>query len=119
VKPRSSSSRPKPRNDAEKRAAWWYRRRGYRIVDSNHWIVGYELDLVVRRGRTVVFCEVKSKSGPRFGDPVEMVTAEKIRRIRFAAEAWLDARREYRGFAVRFDVIAVRGRELQCLRGAF
>ena len=35
---------------------------------------------------------MKSKSGPRFGDPLEMVTPEKIRRIRRAAEAWLDYR---------------------------
>jgi putative endonuclease len=119
LSPTSSSSRPKPRNEAEKRAAWWYRRRCYRVVDSNRWIVGYELDLVLRRGRTVVFCEVKSKSGPRFGDPLEMLTEEKIRRIRYAAEAWLQRHREYRGFAVRFDVVAVRGRELQCLPAAF
>jgi putative endonuclease len=89
------------------------------VLDSNRWIVGYELDLVVRRGRTIVFCEVKSKSGPRFGDPLEAVTDEKIRRIRYAAEAWLDRRREYHGFSVRFDVIAVRGPELECLRDAF
>jgi putative endonuclease len=115
----SRSSRPKPRNDAERRAAWWYRRRGYRVVDSNRWIVGYELDLVLRRGRTVVFCEVKSKSGTRYGDPLDAVTEKKMRRVSYAAEAWLSSHREYRGFAVRFDVVAIRGRELQCLRNAF
>ncbi len=89
------------------------------MVDSNRWIVGYELDLVLRRGRTVVFCEVKSKSGTRFGDPLDAVTEEKMRRVSYAAEAWLAAHREYRGFAVRFDIVAIRGRELQCLRNAF
>jgi putative endonuclease len=89
------------------------------VVDANRWIVGYELDLVVRRGRTLVFCEVKSKSGPRYGDPLEMVTPEKVRRIRSAAEAWLAWHREYAGWAVRFDVIAVQGRELRCVRAAF
>src|SRR5204863_7529988 len=73
------SSRPRPRNDAERRAARWYRLRGYRILETNRWIVGYELDLVVRRGGTVVFCEVKSKAGAGFGDPLEMVGAEKVR----------------------------------------
>ncbi len=48
-----------------------------------------------------------------------MVTPEKIRRVRRAAEVWLAFRPQYRGYAVRFDVVAVRGRELQCLKGAF
>ena len=48
---------------------------------------GYELDLVVRRGRTVVFCEVKSKAGDGFGDPLEMVTPVKVARVRRAALA--------------------------------
>ena len=79
------------RNAAERRAAWWYRLRGYRILGTNVWSGGYELDLIVRRGRTLVFCEVKSKRGTGFGDPLEMITAEKVRRIRRAAAAWLAA----------------------------
>jgi putative endonuclease len=82
-------------------------------------VAGYELDLVALRGHTVVFCEVKYKSGPAWGDPLEMVTPEKIRRVRRAAEVWLAFRPQYRGYAVRFDVVAVRGRDLQCLKGAF
>jgi putative endonuclease len=117
--PTSSSSRPKPRNAAERRAARWYRWRGYRILDTNAWIAGNELDVVVSRGTTLVFCEVKSKSGLDFGDPLEMVTEEKMRRIRRAAEAWLAARPKYTGFAVRFDVIVERGGRLECLRAAF
>jgi len=31
---------------------------------------GYELDIIVRRGRRLVFCEVKAKGGPGFGDPL-------------------------------------------------
>jgi putative endonuclease len=66
-----------------------------------------------------VFCEVKSKSGAGWGDPLEMVTPEKVRRIRRAAGGWLAAHRRHAGCRVRFDVIAVRGRRLECVRGAF
>ena len=38
---------------------------------------GGELDIVARRGRCLVFCEVKSKTGDGFGDPLEMVGAVK------------------------------------------
>jgi putative endonuclease len=85
----------------------------------NVWTAGYELDLVVRRGRTLAFVEVKSKSGPRFGDPLEMVTPEKVRRIRTAAEVWLAAHPEHGGCEVRFDVVAERAGRLELLRRAF
>src|SRR2546430_1007689 len=50
---------------AERRAWWFYRVRGYRILDTNVWLGGNELDLVVRRGRRLAFVEVKAKSGGR------------------------------------------------------
>src|SRR5262249_26729271 len=87
----AGASGPRPRNEAERRAPRLYRLRGYRVLDTNRWIGGNELDVVARRGRTIVFCEVKSKAGAGFGDPLEMVSAEKIRRVRRAAEAWLAA----------------------------
>jgi putative endonuclease len=74
---------------------------------------------VARRGRVVVFCEVKSKSGTRFGDPLEMVNAEKVRRVRHAARMWLALHPECRGLRIRFDVIVVRSGRLQHLPGAF
>jgi putative endonuclease len=115
----SSRRKPRPRHPSERRAAWWYRLRGYRVLATNVWVAGYELDVVALRGRTVVFCEVKSKSGTAWGDPLEMVTPEKQRRVRRAAETWLASRREYRDHLVRFDVVAVRGRRLECVQRAF
>ena len=109
----------KPRNVAERRAARWYRLRGYRILGTNVWIAGYELDVIARRGRSLVFCEVKSKSGSRFGDPLEMVTAEKIRRIRRAADAWLAFSCEHAGCRVTFDVVVERSGKLERLENAF
>jgi Predicted endonuclease distantly related to archaeal Holliday junction resolvase len=58
----------------------WYRLRGWKILGENVWAAGNELDLIVRRGRTLRFVEVKEKRGSRFGDPLEMVTVEKQRR---------------------------------------
>ena len=63
--------------------------------------------------------EVKEKRGARFGDPLEMVTAEKQRRLRRAAEAWLAVRPELRLLAVGFDVIAVRDGRVQRVPQAF
>jgi putative endonuclease len=104
---------------AERRATWWYRLRGWRILGENVWAGGNELDLIVRRGRTLRFVEVKEKRGSRFGDPLEMVTAEKRRRLRRAAETWLATRPELAQLAVGFDVIAVRDGRVQRVPQAF
>jgi putative endonuclease len=112
-------SKPSPRDPSERRAAWWYRLRGYRILATNAWAGGYELDLVARRGSILVFCEVKSKSGPRYGDPLEMITPEKARRVRRAAEAWLATRPDCRPLRVRFDAIGVRPGRLVHVPAAF
>ena len=81
--------RSSSRNPDERRAARHYRLRGYRVLGRNVWAGGYELDLIARRGRRLVFCEVKGKSAAGFGDPLEMVDEEKVRRLHAAAEAWL------------------------------
>jgi putative endonuclease len=104
---------------AESRAEWFYRLRGYRILARNVWAGGWELDVVARRGRRLVFCEVKEKLGERFGDPLEMVGPEKQRRLRHAAEAWLAEHPELEGLSCSFDVVAVRGRALERVADAF
>jgi putative endonuclease len=107
------------RNRAEVRAARWYRLRGYRVLDHNRWLAGAELDLVVRRGRVLAFVEVKSKTGDGFGDPLEMVDAVKVGRIRRAAELWLAVHPELASLDVRFDVIAVRSGRIERVPNAF
>jgi putative endonuclease len=100
-------SRPGSGQQAERRAVRHYRLRGYRVVGVNVWSAGYELDLIVRRGRRLVFCEVKSKSGTAFGAPEEMVDREKQRRLFRAAEAWLAANRVAATLDVEFEVLAM------------
>jgi putative endonuclease len=103
------------RNEAERRALWHYRVRGYRVLGTNVWAGGNELDLVVRRGRSLVFCEVKSKSSPWRGDPLEMVTLEKQRRLRRAASAWLAGQPALAGLNASFDVVAIRSGRVESL----
>jgi putative endonuclease len=107
------------RNEAERRALRHYRLRGYRILGTNVWAGGHELDLVVRRGETLVFCEVKSKSGGGRGDPAEMVGREKQRRLRRAADAWLAAHPGLSCLDTVFEVVVVRGDRLERVRDAF
>lgn len=98
---------------AERRVRRHFLLRGYRVVAANAWVAGYELDLVVRRGGRLVVCEVKAKGGEEYGHPFEMVTEEKARRIRRAAEAWLAARPDLAGLEVALEAVAVRGRRIE------
>jgi putative endonuclease len=103
---------PRPGETAERRACRHYRLRGYRILGTNVRAGRNELDLVVRRGRRLVFVEVKEKTGPAFGHALEMIDAEKRRRLGRAAGAWLAAHPEAAGLSVAFEAVAVEGGRL-------
>lgn len=62
---------------------------------------------MLRRGRRLVFSEVKAKGGRGYGDPLEMVSPEKVRRLLRAAETWLAAHPELAGLEVRLEAVAV------------
>jgi putative endonuclease len=116
---RSSKSSRARGAETERRARRFYRLRGYQVLDANAWAGGHEIDLILRRGRRLIFCEVKEKSWDGFGDPAEMVGPEKQRRLRRAAEAWLAARPALADLEVAFDVVAERGGRLERIAHAF
>jgi putative endonuclease len=69
---------------------------------------------VLRRGRRLVFCEVKAKSGPGYGDPLEMINPEKLRRLAQAGESWLATHPEAAELEIAYEAVALRsGRRLQ------
>ena len=83
------------------------------MLGSNVWAGGYELDLVLRRGARLVFCEVKAKGGPGYGDPLEMITPEKVRRLARAGESWLAAHPEIARCEVSYEAIGFAAGRLQ------
>lgn len=99
-------------------AAAWYEANGYEVIDRNWRCRHGELDLVLRNGRQVVFCEVKARTGVGFGLPGEAITRDKKQRIRFLAARWLEDAKP-RPAEIRFDVAAVLGDDVEVLEGAF
>ena len=79
---------------------------GYRIVERNFRCKLGEIDVVAQAGRTVVFCEVKTRRSARWGEPSEAVNLRKQARIRRLGAVWL-AERAVRAHDVRFDVVSV------------
>lgn len=80
--------------------------KGYRIQARNWRCPLGEVDLVVRRGDTVVFVEVKTRISRRAGAPEEAVTKAKRARLRRLAELYLSRFRQAH-YGCRFDVVAV------------
>lgn len=79
---------------------------GMELVDRNWRCRHGELDIVARDGETMVFVEVKTRSGTGYGTPAEAVTPVKRDRIRKLALMWL-AEHDYPWVRMRFDVVAI------------
>ncbi|MGA7051992.1 MAG: YraN family protein [Mycobacterium sp.] len=82
---------------------------GLRILNRN-WRCRYgELDVIAvdEANRTVVFVEVKTRTGDSYGGLAHAVTPGKVRRLRRLAGLWL-AGQDQRWAAIRIDVIGVR-----------
>ena len=90
----------------EWRAAWFYRLRGYTIVARNFRFRRGEIDLVVRRGRTLVVAEIKTRRSRAAGEGYEAVGAEKRRRLVALADQYL-ARTELRDVQLRYDIVSL------------
>ncbi|MBV9168064.1 MAG: YraN family protein [Solirubrobacterales bacterium] len=109
-------------------------RRGFAILQRNYRTRWGEIDIVAFDGRTLVFCEVKSRGSARAGGrpgpaavaPLESLRPRKRAQVRRMATSWMNERFE-RPFAaeLRFDAIGVtfdrRGAllGLEHLEGAF
>ena len=80
-----------------------------------------EIDLVLRDGRVLVVCEVKTRTSTAFGHPLEAVTEAKADRLRDLSVRWI-AEHVVRPDGVRIDLVGVlmqpRGRPvLEHVRG--
>ena len=75
----------------EQLAAEYLERSGLRILARNWRCSEGEIDIVAAERRVLVVCEVKTRTGTRYGTPLEAITRQKQRRLRRLAVRWLDA----------------------------
>ena len=81
-------------------------RAGLRILDRNWRCADGEIDIVAAERRALIVCEVKTRSGVRYGTPLEAITRQKRNRLRRLAIRWLVAH----GILfdeIRIDVVGV------------
>jgi putative endonuclease len=92
--------------EGEDIAARYLAELGLAVLDRNWRCPEGEIDIIALEGRTLVVCEVKTRSGVRFGTPIEAVTRTKVRRLRRLAVLWVRAH----GLAfdlIRIDVVGI------------
>jgi putative endonuclease len=90
---------------AETRAAWALRLTGHRILVRRWRCSAGEIDLIARRGRTLIFVEVKARD--TLEAAVEAVTPRARARILAAADAFVARHPAYVDDDRRFDIVAV------------
>lgn len=91
-------------------AAAHLERHGWTLLARNVREGRREVDLVAWRDGVLAFVEVKSRSGDRYGHPLEAVTWRKRREVEMVARGWL-RRHPLPGAVVRFDAVSVRFRD--------
>lgn len=94
---------------AESLAAWFLRLKGYSILATRYKTRVGEIDIVARRGRQLVFAEVKWRPSQTGG--MEAIHPENIRRVRQAAELYLQKHPRYTGLDIRFDALVLSPRQ--------
>lgn len=105
----------------ERVAARYLGELGMVVLDRNWRCDAGELDLVLRDGDVLVFCEVKTRRGTAYGHPLAAVGQVKADRLVRLADQWI-AQRGVVAADVRFDVVSVLqdghgAAEVQHLRG--
>jgi len=78
---------------------------GYEILDEN-WVYGRaEIDLIAYKNRTIIFVEVKARTGVAFGEPEDFVTLAKQKQMELASMEYIELMNHQN--EIRFDIIAV------------
>jgi putative endonuclease len=108
--------------EGERAAEKYLRRQRYTILERNYRSPLGEIDLIALDGKTVVFIEVKTRTGEAHGSPLEAVDARKQRQISRVAQSFL-LRHRLQEREARFDVVGVwrEGERIVCelVRNAF
>jgi len=86
-------------------AAWKLRFSGFRILARRYKTPVGEIDIVARRGKTLVFVEVKARQD--LSTALQAVSPQMKNRIIRAANYFMARHSGFVGMDIRFDLIAV------------
>ena len=97
----------------ELEAVRYLQEKGYEIMTRNYRYQHAEIDLIAKKGKLLVFIEVKTRTNLSYGNPEEFVSYTKAKLVMKAAEHYIFANDWLHD--IRFDIVAVTlaGNELR------
>ena len=112
----------KPGAQAEKIAFEHLKNNGLKGLYKNYRSRFGEIDLIMMQDDTLVFVEVRHRSETRYMDPLETITASKIKKIKLTSQFFLQNHKSIRN-QIRFDIITITGNltspEIKWIKNAF
>ncbi len=108
---------------AERFALQWLQKQGYQILEKNVRFRQGELDLVVREGNVLVFCEIKARRRVGTGEPGEAIDRRKQNKMVRLATDYLQSHPDLVNLECRFDAILLKqsgiGWQVEHIQDAF
>lgn len=90
----------------EKIAQGYLKDDDYEIIDTNFYTKVGEIDIICKKNNTIVFVEVKTKTGFEYGTPAMAVDKNKKAHIKQTAKVYIHLNKLY-NYEIEFDVIEV------------
>ncbi|MCI8463542.1 MAG: YraN family protein [Lachnospiraceae bacterium] len=105
--------------EGERQAAEYLEARSFRILERNFRCTQGEIDIIGVHEGYLVFVEVKYRSSDGKGSAAQAVNMKKQRRICRTADYYRYVNRLTEDTGVRYDVVAIQGKEIRWIQNAF
>lgn len=102
----------------EQLAYEYLKEKGYKILERNYRNKTGEIDIIAKKNNRIIFVEVKQKSSLKFGYPREMITSQKIKKIRDTAIMYLQSHKLI-GNQIQFDCIEIIDKKITHIENCF
>lgn len=103
---------------SEIKAVKYLKFKKYKIIETNYFFSGGEIDIIAKFKNTYIFIEVKARTTLKFGYPQEAVDRKKQANIKKGALYFLKQNRIFE-YVARFDVIEILDDEINHIENAF
>lgn len=103
--------------EGEKLAVDYLLAKGYKILEKNFRTPIGEIDIIAKKGKYIVIIEVKRRMSENFGNPEMAVDYRKQEKLKKLALFYLS--KLGKEYPVRFDVIAIKDKQIEHIENAF
>lgn len=97
-------------------AAEFLQKRGYGIIERNYRCRAGEVDIIAEKSGVIHFVEVKTRSGEKFGSPLEAINYYKMSHIINTAGYYIYIK-GLEGFDISIDAIGICGDRIEFIEG--